>query len=285
MPYSIMVENFLLGLLASIVANLLFLCVALFQWLAKRRLKWFWGPFSNRRAQITLSLIRGLDDPAVFRTRRVVTHLGDAQAATLVHSFLRAKLSTEAVLAIEITSPGDETSFVGIGGPSLNEASRNLLSMLSNSWELPFIFSREDDRWIIHGPYNSYELSDDDRYVSRDFGIIAKLPHPGSVAAPTGTVSSRCVCVLLAGISTFGTLAAARFALDPDCLKRLRRKLITECGNDLPYFMAIISARPDTNYTGVDMSSTHLIDVHPVSRSILHTAGTRRDSEPPKTES
>jgi hypothetical protein len=238
------VGAFVLSIVASVVANVLFLSVAIYRWLAKRKMKWFWGPFPNKRVQIVFSLIRGLDDPAQFRTRRFVAHIGDAQAAALVHSFLRTELSAEAALAINLTSPDDGASFVGIGGPRLNEATRNLLETLSHSWQLPFVFAKADDRWIIHGPHNaSYELSDHDRYVTRDFGIVAKLPHPGSVAQPTGNDSSRHVCLLLAGLSTFGTLAAARFALDPSCVKSMRRKLTSNGGRGLPYFIAIISTR------------------------------------------
>jgi hypothetical protein len=92
--------------------------------------------------------------------------------------------------------------------------------------------------------------------------------HPGSVAQSTGSGSSRPVCLLLAGISTFGTLAAARFALDLSCVKSMREKLIANGGRDLPYFIAIISSTPNAQYTGVDMSSTQLIDVQPVARGL-----------------
>jgi hypothetical protein len=263
------VGAFVLSIAASVVVNLLFLSVALWRWISKRRMKWFWGPFPNKRVQIVFSLIRDLDDPAQFRTRRFVAHLGDAQAAALVHSFLRAELSAEATLATDLTSPDDGVSFVGIGGPRLNEATGNILETLSHSWQLPFVFAKANDRWIIRGPHNArYETSDRERYVTRDFGIVAKLPHPGSVAQSTGSGSARPVCLLLAGISTFGTLAAARFALDLSCVKSMREKLVANGGRNLPYFIAIISSTPNAQYTGVDMSSTQLIDVQPVARGL-----------------
>src|SRR4051812_18613679 len=96
-----MFETLLLGVTASVIANLLFLIGALRRRLRQRQLHWFWGPLPNNRARITFSLIRDLDDPTVFRTRRTVTHIGDAQAAVLVHSFLCSDLRAEAHLVTE----------------------------------------------------------------------------------------------------------------------------------------------------------------------------------------
>jgi hypothetical protein len=256
-------SSFLASLVASVVANVLTLPIAWFwlkEWHSRRRIGWLWG---GKRPVVVTSTITGVDDHVRYRSKSVFTHIGDAQAAALAQLLLRSTRKELVDLSPQVPSFQQNVDYVNIGGPAFNSATRRLFESIRNSWSLPFEFCKEENKWLLRGSGQSFALGlSDKREVIGDVGLIAKLPHPGAI----DSTDQGAFTIILAGLSTYGTLGASRFAADAGCIQLLRKRLKLCRSRDRRYFCAVVQVTPQSDLLGIEAQSLELCDVLPVTR-------------------
>lgn len=219
-----------------------------------RHLRWLWcvgrriSPRGSNlgSAAITFSLIETFDAIPGRRTIVAVSHIGDAQAAALAQKTLAVDLKRGAELLPGGGLVDDRKHVICIGGPTFNATTRRVLSLYEEL--LPIYFSKSDrgEYQLIEAarPHITYHQEISDRRTIEDWGIIIALPHPERLSASDDTS----LCLVLAGLSTFGTLAAAKFATNNESLGKLRRSLDTARTR---YFCALLRTWPADSYLDV----------------------------------
>jgi hypothetical protein len=209
-----------------------------------------------------MSIILGVDDPKKYGSKRVLTHIGDAQGVALVQRLLDSTRST-VDLSTDVRSFRPNVDYVNLGGPAFNSATKQLFESLDGSWALPFGFCYEENKWMLRGSNFSFGLKlSEAREVEEDVGLIARLPHPGA----TGSANSGPFAIVLAGLSTYGTLGATRFSTDPGSIQLLRKRLESHPKLDRSYFCALVRVKPRKDLLGIEPQSLDLLDVRPVRR-------------------
>ena len=259
--------GWIIGFFVSFSANLIIPTFIFFRKkLLKRSLSWFWSD-SKRPFKISFSTISGFDDPSKFRTKRIITHIGDAQAAALIQSMLQAKLKKDVELFPNSIDISNSFNYVNIGGPIFNKSTENIFRSLEHIWKFPFKFEKKENGWAICGNQRCLYLNiSKNREVLEDYGLIAKLPHP---KISTSEDKYAC-CIVLAGLSMFGTLGAAKFIINKNFLKTLKKKVKIEAettSHNTTYFMAIIKVNPSVENISIDEHSLELFDVKIVSKN------------------
>ena len=214
--------NLLIGLFSSILANLIMSSYHLIAWYRKnynqRIFRWFYGKYNARSICITFSTIKNLDDVSKFRSKRIFTHIGDAQAVTKVQELLSSRLLKNVLILPNQTSFIPHSDVVNIGGPAFNESTFNLIKVIKGNYRLPFNFDEGPNGWFISGEIGPHELiMNNQREVVQDYALIAKLPHPH----PSSPNKNEAFSIMLAGLSMYGTLGAASFITDINKLRKL----------------------------------------------------------------
>ncbi len=143
-----------------------------------------------------------------------------------------------------------------IGGPAFNPATKKLLENVASSHMLAHDFQPSSQGWVIRDlpGFATRQLVLQERRVSQDYAILGRLANPDK---PDDT------CILLAGLSTFGTLGAAIYACDPQKIHELfvRYPQLKE-----KQFTALISVTPNENYTGIRTASLGVVSADEVQR-------------------
>jgi len=138
-----------------------------------------------------------------------------------------------------------------IGGPAFNPATRKLLNSLRASMVLAHDFCQTDGgAWFIRDSpsfVDKRQLILDKRRVAKDFAIIGRFKNPNH---PDN------FCLLLAGLSTFGTLGAVLYVCDPERVQTLFTRYPHIKGNE---FTALLTVCPDDEYVSIRQTSLELI--------------------------
>jgi hypothetical protein len=145
-----------------------------------------------------------------------------------------------------------DKDIICIGGPAFNRTTQQLLS--THSKYLPVLFGQDVNGMYYLSergrPEITYHHRVADQRTAEDWALVLKLPHPYQQPTEHDTA----FCLVLAGLSTFGTLAAARFVTDSTWLKKLRKSLHFKDGR---FFCALLRTWPTNNY--LDVSDIKLI--------------------------
>lgn len=245
----------LTGATLSLILNILLVWEKCRSRLAKYRMRrnlgLLWGDGNAKRIEITFSRFP-VDDPSRFGSERAVTHLGDAQSLQRLVTFLKDRFSRKATVCTteELAADAD---MVLIGGPAFNRATAKLLNSLRGSMVLAHDFCQTDrGAWFIRDSpahVGKRELILDGRRVAEDFAIIGRFKNPNH---------SDNFCLLLAGLSTFGTLGAASYVCDPERVRELFTRHPDIKGKE---FTALLTVRPDDEYVSIKEASLKLISV------------------------
>lgn len=240
--------EFLVSLAVNVVLFWTLIQTYLIRYLARRRLGLLWGKSRTKPIMVTFSRFP-IDDPSRFGSERTVTHIGDAQSLPIIAAMLRDRFSRKA----SIVTAGDlapEVDIVLIGGPAFNPTAKKFLEKIGASIALPHSFRPTSHGWSIcdsPGYADCRELVLRDRRVVQDFAILGRFYDPDHPDDKR---------ILVAGLSTFGTLGAVIFACDP---KRVRDLFVRFPTLRDRQFTALISVCPDDNYTGIKESSLTIV--------------------------
>jgi hypothetical protein len=234
----------------------------LLKYLARQRLALLWGNTRGKPVVVAFSRFP-IDDASRFGSERTVTHVGDAQSLPIITAMLRDRFSRQAsvIMAGELVSGSDA---VLIGGPAFNPATKKLLDYVHDSIALAHSFCPTNHGWSIRdlpGYADCRQLVLQDRRVTQDFAILGRVDNPDH---PDDK------CILLAGLSTFGTLGAVIYACNP---KRIHDLFVRFPHLKNKQFTALLSVCPDDNYTGVRETSLTIIsaaEVQPRAAAPAH---------------
>jgi hypothetical protein len=143
------------------------------------------------------------------RYRRPATGIGQVRAlAVVAPSLQRAyrKLDLSNVrLSTDQLADNREIDLISLGGGKNNEVTKDILECLSAKIGLPAGSQGSAITWAAADGLIAYEAETEDGAVKTDYGLIVRAGSPFR--------SGRSV-VVLAGASTFGTTAAARFFVE-----------------------------------------------------------------------
>lgn len=135
----------------------------------------------------------------------VYVRSGDFHAATEVLGFVRSKLKGIEPELYVFQTAGDfaalqDSNLVLIGGPHNNEVTNSALLELEKQQRLPFSFG---NYFFQFGEGERFELDiQRDGAILKDYAVILKRKNP---------FNDQKFLILLFGLKSFGTLAAARF--------------------------------------------------------------------------
>jgi hypothetical protein len=138
-----------------------------------------------------------------------LTGIGQVRAATLITPSLQRAYPTQRIaervlLASDQIGTDLERDVVALGGGKSNCVTRRLLAELCEQHGFPATTTETGLRWTGEQP-GTFDAVREGRVVVRDFGLVAQVANP---------FNHRRRAVILAGASTFGTVAAARFLIE-----------------------------------------------------------------------
>jgi len=173
-------------------------------WWRMRHARSFWRPFLRQGTTIVLG--RTLDAPGWERTALLGT--GDAMALAEVRQFLLRLGAKEPEVAFANDFPGDQLkrTLILIGGPDVNTITSDAVKSIRSSLRFGNPAIHEVSiRDISTSPASVYPAGSD------DCGVIIRAKNPFALAQKV---------LILAGSFGHGTLAAARYAISEEFLKK-----------------------------------------------------------------
>lgn len=230
---SVNIANLAVDALVGIVVSVVLASVPLMRWwLLKRRARKLW-PIQASRVAVVLSTSAATDTGKYIRT---ASGIGQVRAlAIIVPSIYRAwrgRLDVSHVLLSENVTTEWTRDLIVLGGPKNNQVTDQILKKFQRA-------ASSHPGWPVVTQVNStifwsgieYEAEVcQDGSIAEDFGLILRWRNP---------FNERMSLVMLAGASTFGTIAASMWYCGEN---RPSEDTASKDLKDAPHFIALVRA-------------------------------------------